>query len=104
MCQDVIHTVRFPEMTSLLSPDLQSFPTLAEAAIRHASGIDESVRVATERIFAALQMPSGEVGEAGAARLPLDNARSGQGALGALAEAFAVIDPQLHWKIRRRRD
>jgi dimethlysulfoniopropionate lyase len=108
MCQDVTRTVRFPEMTSLRSPDLQSFLTLAEAAIRHASGIDEPVRVATERIRAALQMPSGEVGEAGAARLPvcrhlpmaLDSALSRQGAPGALTDAFAVIEPQLHWKVR----
>jgi hypothetical protein len=56
---------------------------LAEAAIRHASDIDEPVRVATE---AVLKMPSGEVGEAGAARLPvrrhppmaLDNALLGK--------------------------
>jgi quercetin dioxygenase-like cupin family protein len=95
-------------MTSLRSPDLRAFLTLAEAAIRHASGADEPVRVATERIFAALQTPSGEAGEAGAARLPvcrhlpvaLENARSQQGALGDLADAFAVIEPQLHWKIR----
>jgi quercetin dioxygenase-like cupin family protein len=95
-------------MTSLRSPDLQSFLTLAEAAMRHASSADEPVRVATERIFAALQTPSGEAGEAGAARLPvyrhlpmaLENARSRQGALGDLADAFAVIEPQLHWKIR----
>jgi hypothetical protein len=108
MCQDVTPTVRFPEMTSLRSPDLQSFLTSAEAAIRHASGASEPVRVATERIFAALQTPSGEAGEAGMARLPvcrylpmaLENARVRQGALGALADAFAIIEPQLHWKIR----
>jgi hypothetical protein len=95
-------------MTSLRSPDLQSFLTSAEAAIRHASGASEPVRVATERIFAALQTPSGEAGEAGMARLPvcrylpmaLENARVRQGALGALADAFAIIEPQLHWKIR----
>jgi hypothetical protein len=95
-------------MTSLRSPDLQSFLTLAETALRHASGVDEPVRAATERLFAALQTPSGEAGEAGAARLPvcrhlpmaLGNARARQGALGAMADAFAVIEPQLHWKIR----
>ena len=93
---------------TLRSPDLQSFLTSAEAAIRHASGADEPARVATERIFVALQTPSGEAGEAGVARLPvcrhlpmaLENARSRQGALGALADAFAVIEPQLHWKTR----
>src|SRR4051794_35928378 len=50
--------------TSLLSPDLQSFLTLVEAAIRHESCTDEPVRVATE---AVLKMPSSEVGEAEAA-------------------------------------
>jgi hypothetical protein len=108
MCQDATRTVRFPEMTTLRSPDLRSFLTLAEAAIRHASDADEPVRVATDRIFAALQTPSGEAGEARVARLPvchhlpmaLENARCRQGALGALADAFAVIEPQLHWKIR----
>jgi hypothetical protein len=61
------------------SPDLQSFLALAEAAIHHASGTDEPVRVAAE---AVLKMPPGEVGEAGAARLPvrlaLDNALLGK--------------------------
>ena len=92
-------------MTSLRSPDLQSFLSLAEAAARHASGAEDRVRVATERIFAALQTSSGEAGEVGAARLPvchhlsmaLENARSQRGAL---ANAFAIIEPQLHWKIR----
>jgi uncharacterized protein involved in type VI secretion and phage assembly len=95
-------------MTSLRSPDLQSFLSLAEAAARHASGAEDPVRVATERILAALQTSSGEAGEARAARLPvcrhlsmaLENARSQQGALGALAQAFRVIEPQLHWRIR----
>ncbi len=95
-------------MPSLRSPDLQSFLSLAEAAARHAAGAEDPARVATERIFAALQTPSGEAGKAGAARLPvcrhlstaLDNARAQQGAPGALANAFAVIEPQFHWKLR----
>src|SRR4051812_18454383 len=95
-------------MTSLRSPDLQSFLSSAEAAARRASGAEDPARVATERIFAALQSPSGEGGEAGAARLPvchhlsmaLENARAQQGAPDALANAFAVIEPQLHWKMR----
>ena len=95
-------------MTSLRSPDLQSFLSLAEAAARHASGPEDRVRVATERIFAALQTSSGAAGEVGAARLPvchhlsmaLENARRQRGALGALANSFAIIEPQLHWKIR----
>ena len=95
-------------MTSLRSPDLQSFLTSAEAAIRLVSSADEPRRVAAERIFAALRTPSGEAGEPGAARLPvchhlpvaLGNARSRQGVLGALADAFAVIEPQLQWKIQ----
>jgi hypothetical protein len=32
--------------------------------------------------------------------MALENARSQQGALGALAQAFGVIEPQLHWRIR----
>jgi Dimethlysulfonioproprionate lyase len=101
-------TARLTKMTSLRSPDFQSFLSLAEAAARHASSADDPVRVAIERIFAALQTSSGEAGETGAAQLPvchhlsmaLENVRSQQGALGALANAFAVIEPQLHWKIR----
>jgi Dimethlysulfonioproprionate lyase len=92
-------------MTSLRSPDLQSFLSLAEAAARHASGIEDPVRMATERIFAALQTSSGEAGEAGVPvchhlSMALENARSRRGALGALANAFAIIETQLHWKIR----
>jgi hypothetical protein len=43
-----------PEMTSLRSPDLQLFLTSAEAVIRHGPGVDGRVRVAAERMFAAL--------------------------------------------------
>jgi quercetin dioxygenase-like cupin family protein len=95
-------------MTSLRSPDLQSFLTFAEAAIRHASSADELARKAAEQIFASLQTPSGKADMAEATRLPvcrhlqmaLKNARSRQGATGALADAFAVIEPRLHWQIR----
>jgi Dimethlysulfonioproprionate lyase len=88
-------------------PIIQSFLTPAEAAIHHASGVDESVRVAAERIFGALRTPSGEAGRRGGsvACLPpsangTGNARALQGAVGALADAFDVIERQLHWKIR----
>jgi hypothetical protein len=108
MCRHVTRTAWSPDMTSVRSSDVQSFLTSAEAAIRHASGVDEPVRVAAERIFGALRTPSGEAGKAGAARLPvcrhlpmaLENARARQGAVGALADAFDVIERQLHWKIR----
>jgi hypothetical protein len=62
------------------SPVVSDF---GRSRIRHASGTDEPARVATE---AVLKMPAGEVGEAGAARLPvcrhppmaLDNALLGK--------------------------
>jgi hypothetical protein len=44
----------------LRSPDLQLFLTMAEAAIRHGSGVDGPARAASDRIFAALQTPSVE--------------------------------------------
>jgi quercetin dioxygenase-like cupin family protein len=95
-------------MASPRSPDLQSFLTSAEAAIRHGSGVDDRVRVAAERIFSALQVPSTQAGGPGTARLPvcrhlptaLEHARHQPGPVGALAEAFAVIEPRLEWKVR----
>ena len=92
---------------TLRSPDLQSFLTSAEAAIRHAS-VPMNLRGWLRANVVALQTSPGEAGEAGVARLPvcrhlpvaLENARSRQGALGTLADAFAVIEPQLHSKTR----
>ena len=95
-------------MTSLRSADLQLFVTSAEAAVRHRSSVDGRVRPAAERIFMALQAPSTQVVRPGATRLPvcrhlattLEHARHQPGPIGALADAFAVIEPQLTWKVR----
>src|SRR5271166_2540246 len=95
-------------MTSLRSPDLQRFLTSAEAAIRHGCGADGPVRMAAERMFTALQAPSTQAGPPETARLPvcrhlataLEHARHQPGPAGALADAFAVIEPQLNWKVR----
>jgi quercetin dioxygenase-like cupin family protein len=95
-------------MTSLRSPEFQQFVTAAEAAIRHRSDADGPVRAAAERMFAALQVPSTQAGRTGIAPLPvcrhlaaaLEHARRQPGPAGALADAFAAIEPQLDWKIR----
>jgi quercetin dioxygenase-like cupin family protein len=95
-------------MRSLRSPDLQQFLSSAEAAIRHGSGIDGPERAAAGRMFAALQAPSTQAGRPGKARLPvcryldtaLEQARRQPGPIGALAIAFAAIEPQLGWKLR----
>ena len=66
------------------------------------------VRVAAERMFAALQAPSPRPGGRARARLPvfrhlataLEHVRHQRGPIGALADAFAVIEPQLDWKVR----
>jgi quercetin dioxygenase-like cupin family protein len=95
-------------MMSLRAPDLQLFLTSAEAAIRHGSGMDGPVCVAAERMFTALQVPSTQAGRLGATRLPvcrhlattLEHVRRQRGPIGALADAFAVIEPQLSWKVR----
>ena len=95
-------------MTSLRSPDLQLFLTSAEAAIRRGSAADVPVRVAAERIFTALRAPSPEAECSDTPRLPvcrylpaaLEHARRQPGPVGTLADAFAVIEPQLSWKAR----
>ena len=95
-------------MTSFRSPDLQRFLSSAEAAIRYGSGGDGPVRVAAERMFAALQVPSTQAGPPGTARLPVcrhlataqEQVRHQPGPVGALADAFAVIEPRLDWKVR----
>jgi hypothetical protein len=95
-------------MTLLRSPDLQSFLTMAEAAIRHGSGVDGPVHAASDRIFAALQTPSTRGERSGAAGLPvcrhlpaaLEYVGRQSGPVRALADAFAVIESQLAWKVR----
>ena len=95
-------------MTSLRSADLQLFLTSAEAVIRQRSTDDERTRVAAERMFAALRTPPTQAGRPGTARLPvcsqlptaLEHARGEQGSVGALADAFAAIEPRLNWKLR----
>jgi quercetin dioxygenase-like cupin family protein len=95
-------------MTSLRSPDLQRFVTMAEAAIHHGSGADGRIPAAAERMFTALQTPSTHAGQSGAVRLPvcrhlpmaLDHARRQPGPVGELTEAFAAIEPQLSWETR----
>src|SRR5271165_3274208 len=63
--------VRAPEMTSLRSADLQLFLTLAEATIRHQSGVDGRARLAAERMFTALHAPSTQTVRPGTTRLPV---------------------------------
>lgn len=95
-------------MTSLRSPDLQLFMTLAEAAIDHGSGVDGRVRLAAERIFSALQTACTQAAGPGAPRLAvchhlpaaLQEARRQPGPAGALADAFAGIEPRLNWTVR----
>jgi acetone carboxylase gamma subunit len=95
-------------MTSLRSPDFQQFLTSAETAIRHGCDVDGPVHAAADRMFTALKVLSGQVERKGTARLPvcrhlataLDHARRQPGPVGALAAAFAVIEPRLDWKVR----
>jgi hypothetical protein len=94
-------------MTPLRATDLQLFLTSAEAAIRHQSGVDGRVRLAAKRMFTALQAPSTQAVPQ-ASRLPvcrhldraLENARHRPGSVAALADAFAIIEPRLSWKVR----
>jgi quercetin dioxygenase-like cupin family protein len=95
-------------MAQLRSPDLQLFLTTAEAAIRHGSGADGPVHAAADRIFAALRAPVTSGERPDAARLPvcvhldaaLENVGRQTGPARALADAFAMIEPQLGWKVR----
>lgn len=90
------------------SPDLQSFLTAAEVAIRHASDATGPVAAVAERIFAALRVPSTLAAQPGSGRLPvcrhleaaLDQVRLRPSVIGALAGAFAEIEPRLSWKMR----
>src|ERR1700724_3278010 len=95
-------------MMSLRSPDFQQFLTLAEAAVRHGPGVKGPVCAAAERIFTALRAPSAQAGPPRAVRLPvcrhletaLDHVRGQPRPVSALADAFAVIEPQPPWKAR----
>jgi quercetin dioxygenase-like cupin family protein len=95
-------------MMSLRSPDFHQFLTLAEAAVRHGSGEKGPVCTAAERMFTALRTTSAQAGPPRAARLPvcrhletaLDHVRGQPRPVSALADAFAVIEPQLDWKAR----
>src|SRR5690348_11930389 len=77
-------------MTPLRATDLQLFLILAEAAIRHQSGVDGRVRLAAKRMFTALQAPSTQAVPQ-ASRLPvcrhldraLENARHRPGSVAA---------------------
>jgi len=100
-------------MRSRRSAKFQRFLTCAETAIRHGSPLHERVHGAAERMFTALQTPSGQAGRPDAACLPdcrhldcrhlataLEEVRSQPGAVGALGDAFADIEPQLRWQVR----
>jgi Dimethlysulfonioproprionate lyase len=90
------------------SPDLQSFLTAAEAAVRQTCRGAGPVAAVADRIFAALQVPSVPAASPGSGRLPvcryldavLDHARSQPDPIGPLASAFAAIEPRLSWKTR----
>jgi hypothetical protein len=59
-------------------------------------------------MFSALQAPATQAGQPGTARLPvcrhlpavLEHACQQPGPVGALADAFAAIEPSLNWKLR----
>src|ERR1700722_1890101 len=95
-------------MTSVRSSDLQSFLTLAETAILSGSVDDGPVPKAAERVFSVLRNSVGQPGQSAPARPPvcrhlapaLEQARRAPGPVGALAEAFAAIEPRLEWKAR----
>lgn len=95
-------------MTSLRSADLQSFLTLAEATIGHGYDVDGRVRVTAGRMFSALQAQPTQAGRPQTVQLPvcrhlptaLEHARRQPGPVGALADAFAIIEPQLNWRVR----
>src|SRR5262245_61728484 len=95
-------------MPSLRSPDFQSFLTSAEAAIRHASEVKGPLHSAASRIFSSLRVPFAQASPPATARLPvcchlpeaLQRARRQPGPVGALADAFAAIEPQLNWQVR----
>jgi len=95
-------------MTSPRSPDLRLFLTLAEAAIRRGSGMDERVCMVADRMFSALRASTAPAGRLEPARLPvchhlptaLEHARRQPSPVSALADAFFAIEPQLNWKLR----
>jgi hypothetical protein len=99
-------------MMSLRSPDLLQFLNLADTAIRRGSAATGTVRQVTERMFMALQTPAAQAAPSRTERLPvcrhlasaLKHARCQPGPVSALADAFAVIEPQLCWRVRAGAD
>lgn len=95
-------------MTPVRSSDLQSFLTLAETVIRSGCSDDGPVPRAAERVFSALRASAGQPGRPAPAKPPvcrhltpaLELARRAPGPVGALAAAFAAIEPRLEWKAR----
>jgi quercetin dioxygenase-like cupin family protein len=85
-------------MTSHRSPDLAQLLTAAEATIRHADTANARIRPAAERIFTALRTPAAQAGQAQGPAL--ERARRQSGPVGALADAFAAVEPQLAWQVR----
>jgi quercetin dioxygenase-like cupin family protein len=90
------------------SPDLETFLTAAEAALRQGCHNTGPIAAVADRIFEALQVPATRAAQPGSGRLPvcthletaLDHARVQPDPIGALANAFAAIEPQLSWKTR----
>ena len=95
-------------MTAVRSPELQAFVAAAEGAILERSCGGGPVPKAAERIFSALRASIGQAGQQAPARPPvcaylpavLAQARRQPGPMGALADAFAAIEPRLEWKAR----
>ena len=93
---------------SLRSPDLQRLFAVAEATIRHGSPVLGPAISVTERIFAALQVPSVLPGRIGSGRLSvcghldtaLEHARRQPRPMCDLADAFAAIESRLRWMTR----
>ena len=89
-------------------PDLQIFLTAAEAAVRQGCRGTGPIAAVADRIFTALEEPSAPAAQPGSDRLPvcrhlepaLETARLQPDPIGALADAFAAIEPRLDWKIR----
>ena len=95
-------------MMSPRLPELQSFLTLAEAAIRHAPGAEGPADAAAGRMFLALRAAAAQASPPATPRLPvckhlpeaLEHARGQLGPISAVAEAFAAIEPRLNWQVR----
>jgi hypothetical protein len=90
------------------SPNLQTFLTATEAAVRQRCRGTAAITAVADRIFTALEVPSTPAARPASDRLPvcrhldtaLETTRLQAGPIGALADAFAAIEPRLDWKIR----